>query len=134
MFGLRAGDPSIEQAIHKLESGVEELVVVPMYPQYSKTTSGAILCEVFRAVGDLGLLGAYIGTDFGTDFDDERLDPFWATAVELDVRQRSVPGGHMTPVAYERVAPNVPCGHVAPPGVARLGSGPVPPGDPESKV
>lgn len=41
--------------------------------------------ELRRAVGDLGLLGAYIGTDFGTDLDDERLDPFWATAVELDV-------------------------------------------------
>jgi aminocarboxymuconate-semialdehyde decarboxylase len=41
--------------------------------------------ELRRAVTDLGLLGAYIGTDFGTDFDDERLDPLWATAVELNV-------------------------------------------------
>jgi len=31
------------------------------------------------------LVGAYIGTDFGTDFDDERLDPLWAAAVELNV-------------------------------------------------
>jgi len=41
--------------------------------------------ELRRAVGDLGLLGAYIGTDFGIDFDDERLDPLWSTAIELNV-------------------------------------------------
>ncbi len=46
---------------------------------------GCAATELRRAVGDLGLLGAYIGTDFGTDFDDERLDPLWATAVELNV-------------------------------------------------
>lgn len=45
----------------------------------------AAAVELRRAVTDLGLVGAYIGTDFGTDFDDERLDPFWAAAVELDV-------------------------------------------------
>ncbi|MGB0113541.1 MAG: amidohydrolase family protein [Ilumatobacteraceae bacterium] len=45
----------------------------------------AAVVELRRAVGDLGLVAAYIGTDFGTDFDDERLDPFWAAAVELDV-------------------------------------------------
>lgn len=43
------------------------------------------VAELRRAVGDLGLLGAYIGTDFGIDVDDERLDPFWGAAVELDV-------------------------------------------------
>lgn len=46
---------------------------------------GAAIAEFRRAVEDLGLLGAYIGTDFPTDLDDPRLDPFWATAVELDV-------------------------------------------------
>ena len=45
----------------------------------------AAVAELRRAVGGLGLLGAYIGTDFGTDFDDPRLDPLWAAAVELDV-------------------------------------------------
>jgi aminocarboxymuconate-semialdehyde decarboxylase len=41
--------------------------------------------ELRRAIGDLGLVGAYFGTDFGTDLDDERLDPLWSAAVELDV-------------------------------------------------
>jgi aminocarboxymuconate-semialdehyde decarboxylase len=44
----------------------------------------AAVAELRQAVG-LGLVGAYIGTDFGTDLDDERLDDFWAAAVELDV-------------------------------------------------
>jgi aminocarboxymuconate-semialdehyde decarboxylase len=38
-----------------------------------------------RRSHDLGLIGPYIGTDFGMDFDDERLDVFWAAAVELNV-------------------------------------------------
>ncbi len=47
----------------------------------------AATAELRRAVEDLGLVGAYIGTDFadGLTLDDERLDPLWATAVELDV-------------------------------------------------
>ncbi len=41
--------------------------------------------ELRRAVGDLGLVGAYVGTDFGIDADDARLDPLYAAFVELDV-------------------------------------------------
>jgi aminocarboxymuconate-semialdehyde decarboxylase len=43
------------------------------------------ISELHRAVTELGLLGPYVGTDFGVTFDDRRLDPFWAAAVELDV-------------------------------------------------
>lgn len=46
---------------------------------------GAAVTELRRAVTDLGLVGAYIGTDFGIDFDSELLDPLWAAAVQLDV-------------------------------------------------
>jgi aminocarboxymuconate-semialdehyde decarboxylase len=45
----------------------------------------AACIELRRAVGDCGLLGAYIGTDFGMTFDDERLDPLWDAAVERNV-------------------------------------------------
>ena len=45
--------------------------------------------ELRRAVGELGLLGAYVGTDIGhgevLTLDDPRMDEFWHTAVELDV-------------------------------------------------
>jgi aminocarboxymuconate-semialdehyde decarboxylase len=65
----------------------------------------AAVSELRRAVGDLGLLGAYIGTDFGIDFDDERLDPFWAAAVDLDVPVfiHPAPWGIDGPLRDERI-------------------------------
>lgn len=45
----------------------------------------AAVAELQRAATDLGLVGAYIGTDFGIDFDSDLLDPLWAAAVQLDV-------------------------------------------------
>jgi aminocarboxymuconate-semialdehyde decarboxylase len=65
----------------------------------------AAAVELRRAVGDLGLVAAYIGTDFGTDFDDERLDPFWAVAVELGVPVfiHPAPWGIDGPLRDERI-------------------------------
>jgi aminocarboxymuconate-semialdehyde decarboxylase len=45
----------------------------------------AACAELVRSVNDLGLHGAYVGTDYGFTFDDTRLDDFYRTAVELDV-------------------------------------------------
>jgi aminocarboxymuconate-semialdehyde decarboxylase len=45
----------------------------------------AAVDELRRAVTDVGLVAAYIGTDFGVTFDDPALDLLWAAAVELDV-------------------------------------------------
>jgi protoheme ferro-lyase/glutamyl-tRNA reductase len=50
---MRYGQPTIEQAMAKLESDVEELVVLPMYPQFARATSGLILSEVFRVLGEM---------------------------------------------------------------------------------
>jgi len=65
----------------------------------------AAVVEFRRAVGDLGLVSAYVGTDFGIDFDDERLDPFWAAAVELDVPVfiHPAPWGIDGPLRDERI-------------------------------
>lgn len=41
--------------------------------------------ELRRAVERHGLVGAYFGTDFGIDLDDDRLDIVWAEATDLDV-------------------------------------------------
>jgi protoheme ferro-lyase/glutamyl-tRNA reductase len=51
--GMRYGEPTIEQAMAKLDSGVEELVVVPMHPQFAHVTSGVILREVYRVLGEM---------------------------------------------------------------------------------
>lgn len=41
--------------------------------------------ELERAVGELGLVAPYVGTDFGYELDDPRLDDFYRTLVALDV-------------------------------------------------
>lgn len=45
----------------------------------------ASLVELERAVGELGLVGPYLGTSFGRDLDDPALDELWAACVALDV-------------------------------------------------
>ena len=65
----------------------------------------AATAEFRRAVGDLGLVAAYIGTDFGIGFDDALLDPFWSTAVQLDVPVfiHPAPWGIDGPLRDERI-------------------------------
>lgn len=41
--------------------------------------------ETQRAVRELGMVGPYIGTDFGRPLDDPALDPFYEALVALDV-------------------------------------------------
>jgi len=41
--------------------------------------------EVERAVTDLGLIAAYVGTDYGFSLDDPKLDVFYQTVVNLDI-------------------------------------------------
>lgn len=61
--------------------------------------------ELRRSVEKHGLLGAYIGTDFGMTFDDEKLDPFWDAAVELDIPVfiHPAPWGIDGPLRDERI-------------------------------
>lgn len=49
-LGMRYGEPSINSALEMLrDAGAERLIVLPLYPQYSGTTSGSI----FDAVTDV---------------------------------------------------------------------------------
>ena len=41
--------------------------------------------ELERAVKQLGLMGAYVGTDFPSGFDDSSMDELYQTCIELDV-------------------------------------------------
>ena len=45
----------------------------------------AACLELERGVRELGLVGGYIGTDYGFTLDDPRLDDFYRTVVELDI-------------------------------------------------
>lgn len=62
----------------------------------------AAVDELARAVGELGLWGAYVGTEFGIRIDDERLDPLYRRFVELDVPLffHPAPAGIDGPVAF----------------------------------
>eukprot|EP00929_Paragymnodinium_shiwhaense_P103909 TRINITY_DN67757_c0_g3_i1.p1 TRINITY_DN67757_c0_g3~~TRINITY_DN67757_c0_g3_i1.p1 ORF type:complete len:390 (-),score=54.02 TRINITY_DN67757_c0_g3_i1:370-1539(-) len=61
--------------------------------------------ELTRAVNELGLLGGYIGTEFGIPLDHESLDPFYSRCCELDVPLflHPAPRGIDGPAADERL-------------------------------
>lgn len=47
-IGMRYGRPSITEAIQSIAAlGVEELVVIPLYPQFSQTTTGTVIRELY---------------------------------------------------------------------------------------
>jgi ferrochelatase len=50
-FAMRYGDPSIKNKIHKLhEMGCENLVILPLYPQYAAATTATVCDEVYRTL------------------------------------------------------------------------------------
>jgi aminocarboxymuconate-semialdehyde decarboxylase len=61
--------------------------------------------ELERAVGELGLWGAYVGTEFGIRLEDPRLDALYARFVELDVPLflHPAPAGIDGPAAFPPV-------------------------------
>lgn len=56
-LGMRYGQPSMQQALERLlAKGIDRLLVLPLYPQYSATTTASTfdqLARVFKAVRDL---------------------------------------------------------------------------------
>jgi aminocarboxymuconate-semialdehyde decarboxylase len=74
------------------------------FAQLPMQDPAAAVAELGRAV-ELGLVGAYIGTDFGIDVDDERLDVVWAAAVAHDVPifVHPAPWGIDGPLRDERI-------------------------------
>lgn len=55
-IGMRYGRPSIAEALEAIAAaGVEELVVVPLYPQFSRTTTGTTVDEVYRVLKQAAL-------------------------------------------------------------------------------
>jgi ferrochelatase len=50
-FGMQVGNPPLAAIVHQLiERGVDRLIVLPMYPQYSATTTASATDVLFRAL------------------------------------------------------------------------------------
>lgn len=50
-LAMRYGNPSIESVLeHMNEQGVDRLLVLPLYPQYSATTTASTFDEIFRVL------------------------------------------------------------------------------------
>ncbi len=50
-FAMRYGNPSIKSRINKLqEKGCENLVILPLYPQYAAATTATVCDEVYRTL------------------------------------------------------------------------------------
>ncbi len=50
-FAMRYGNPSIKSRINKLqEQGCENLVILPLYPQYAAATTATVCDEVYRTL------------------------------------------------------------------------------------
>jgi ferrochelatase len=50
-YAMRYGNPSIESKIHELkDNGCTKFIFIPLYPQYSATTTASISDEIFRVL------------------------------------------------------------------------------------
>lgn len=50
-YAMRYGWPSTREVVHQLvQEGIERLIVLPMYPQYSATTTASALDALFQAL------------------------------------------------------------------------------------
>ena len=53
-FAMRYGNPSIKSKIYGLqEQGCENLVILPLYPQYAAATTATVCDEVYRTLMDI---------------------------------------------------------------------------------
>ncbi|HYT91697.1 MAG TPA: ferrochelatase, partial [Gemmataceae bacterium] len=50
-FGMQVGNPPVERVVDEMiAAGVERLIVLPMYPQYSATTTASATDVLFKAL------------------------------------------------------------------------------------
>lgn len=55
-YAMRYGSPSIRDTLNEIvDSGIEDLIVMPMYPQFSDPTTGSALGVLYQELEQLGL-------------------------------------------------------------------------------
>jgi len=81
--GMRYWHPTIREALEKVRAdAVEELVVLPLYPHYSRVTTGSCLRELERVKGEMGL-----------DIREKRIESFHDDPGYLDALAEKVTEG-----------------------------------------
>ncbi|CAM3657077.1 ferrochelatase [Vibrio aquimaris] len=59
-LGMTYGNPSLKVGLEKLlESGVEDVIVLPLYPQYSSTTTAAVSDGLTKAYQSIPVMPSY---------------------------------------------------------------------------
>tara|TARA_Y100001936_G_C16029729_1_gene644762 strand:+ start:602 stop:1627 length:1026 start_codon:yes stop_codon:yes gene_type:complete len=67
-LGMRYGSPSIEDGLMKLtEQRVDQIVLVPMFPQYANATSGSCIKKAVELIKDLNIKTPYKTIDYFYD-------------------------------------------------------------------
>jgi ferrochelatase len=80
--GMRYGEPSIRDSLKRLkESGVDEVVILPLYPQYSDTTTASIYDSVDESLKQLNWQPALHRVEQYYDH------PLWVEAVASSIRE-----------------------------------------------
>ncbi len=81
MLAMNYGQPSIDQAVDRLRAeNIQRLLVVPLYPQYSATTTASVFDRVTRSLSRLRWLPE---TRFVNDYCNE---PAWLDAIANSIR------------------------------------------------
>ncbi|MBI6548746.1 ferrochelatase [Xenorhabdus lircayensis] len=66
VLGMTYGSPSLSQAVDNLlQQGIDDLIILPLYPQYSSTTSAAVFDSIskilqgYRTISNLHFIRSY---------------------------------------------------------------------------
>lgn len=85
-LAMRYGEPSIAQAIEQLQrEGVRRLLVLPLYPQYSATSTGSVLDAVADSIKqlrwppELRIVNDYHGDPAYIEALAQSIENWWAT-------------------------------------------------------
>jgi len=89
-YGMRYGNPSIASAVERLRTaGCRRILSVPLYPQYSATTTGTANDQLYRALMDIRDMPAI-----------RTLPPYHDEPVYIDALARSIET-HLATLAFE---------------------------------
>ncbi|AWD32616.1 Ferrochelatase [Candidatus Kinetoplastibacterium sorsogonicusi] len=83
-LGMRYGKPSIKESLNDLiRGGCNKILILPLYPQYSYTTTASVMCEVYhcirnvRDLPEIRFIKRFYNENFYIKFLTEKISSFW---------------------------------------------------------